>query len=154
MKKIDLGQTIGILANLGVIAGIVFLALEIRQNNTLMTSQSRANQSDQVLSFQADVYSDAGLSEILIKADAGESLSDAEQLRLDAFQQRVLLGMQFQFEEFQNGALDRVNLAAWRAIYRGDNTTMRVPLDRAWRDLKDSLRPEFADYFQRNVVEQ
>jgi hypothetical protein len=154
MNKIDLGQTIGILANLGVIAGIVFLALEIRQNNTLMTSQSRANQSDQVLSFQADVYSDAGLSEILIKADAGESLSDAEQLRLDAFQQRVLLGMQFQFEEFQNGALDRVNLAAWRAIYRGDNTTMRVPLDRAWRDLKDSLRPEFADYFQRNVVEQ
>lgn len=154
MQKIDPGQTISTLANLGVIAGILFVALEVRQNNTLMTSQSRANQSEQVLSFQADVYSDPGLSEILIKADAGESLSDAEQLRLDAFQQRVLLGMQFQFEEFQNGALDRVNLDAWRVIYRGDNTTMRVPLDRAWRDLKDSLRPEFADYFQRNVVEQ
>ena len=33
MKNIDLGQTIGVLANLGVLVGIVFLAIEIRQNN-------------------------------------------------------------------------------------------------------------------------
>jgi hypothetical protein len=32
MKKIDLGQTIAILANVGVIAGIAFLAFELRQN--------------------------------------------------------------------------------------------------------------------------
>jgi len=32
MKKIDLGQTIQTLANLGVIAGIVFLAMELQQN--------------------------------------------------------------------------------------------------------------------------
>lgn len=95
MKKVDLGQTVSILANLGVIAGIIFLALEIRQNNTLMTSQSRANQSAQVLAIQVDVFSNPDLSEILIKADSGESLTAAEQLRLDAFQQRVLLGMQF-----------------------------------------------------------
>lgn len=154
MKKIDFGQLISVIANLGVIAGIVFLALEIRQNNTLMTSQSRENQSAQVLAIQADVFSNPDLSEILIKAGSGESLSAAEQLRLDAFQQRVLLGMQFQFEEFQNGALDRVNLVAWRAIYRGENSTLRVPLHRAWLDMKDVLRPEFAEYFRRNVVEQ
>ena len=33
MKKIDLGQSIQIIANIGVIAGIVFLGLEIRQMN-------------------------------------------------------------------------------------------------------------------------
>jgi len=30
MKKIDIGQTVGILANVGVIVGIVFLAIEVR----------------------------------------------------------------------------------------------------------------------------
>jgi len=40
MKKIDLGQTIAILANVGVIAGIVFLAIEVRQN-TESIDQSR-----------------------------------------------------------------------------------------------------------------
>jgi hypothetical protein len=35
MKKIDLGQAIQI-ANVGVIAGIVFLGVEIHQNNEAM----------------------------------------------------------------------------------------------------------------------
>ena len=41
MKKIDLGQTITILANVGVIAGIVFLAIELRQNNEYMAANAR-----------------------------------------------------------------------------------------------------------------
>jgi len=40
MKRIDLGQTIGILANLGVIAGIVFLAVEIGQNQAALEEQN------------------------------------------------------------------------------------------------------------------
>lgn len=40
MKKIELGQTIQILANIGVIAGIVFLAFELHQNNEQLELQS------------------------------------------------------------------------------------------------------------------
>jgi len=50
MNKIDLGQTIVILANVGVIAGIVFLAVEIRQNNRIVQAQTRA----QIASESAD----------------------------------------------------------------------------------------------------
>jgi hypothetical protein len=154
MKRIDLSQTISILANIGVIGGIAFLAMELRQNNTLMTSQSRANQMEQVLDIQEDVFLNPDLAEILVKADAGVPLTSVEQLRLDAFQQKVILGMQAQYEEFQNGALDRVNVTAWRAIYRGENSTLRVPLDNAWADLKGVVRPAFAEYFQTNVVDE
>ncbi len=41
MKKIDLGQTISILANVGVIGGIVFLAFELRQNSEQLEIQAR-----------------------------------------------------------------------------------------------------------------
>ena len=41
MKKLDLGQTITILANLGVIAGIVFLGIELQQNNEALGLQVR-----------------------------------------------------------------------------------------------------------------
>jgi len=44
--KIDLGQTISVLANVGVIAGIVFLGYELRQNNSLLASQARSNHAD------------------------------------------------------------------------------------------------------------
>jgi hypothetical protein len=45
MKKIDLGQTVQILANLGVIAGIVFLGIELQQNNALLGAQARFGES-------------------------------------------------------------------------------------------------------------
>jgi len=38
LKKIDLGQAIGILANLGVIAEIVFSGMELRQNCELVVA--------------------------------------------------------------------------------------------------------------------
>ena len=48
MQKIDFGQTITILANIGVIAGIIFLAIEVQQNNTLMRAQTRSDISRDV----------------------------------------------------------------------------------------------------------
>jgi hypothetical protein len=41
--KIELGPTVQVLANLGVIAGIAVLALELKQNNELLASQARSN---------------------------------------------------------------------------------------------------------------
>jgi hypothetical protein len=38
LKKIDLGQAIGILPNAGVIAGIVFFGMELRQNCELVVA--------------------------------------------------------------------------------------------------------------------
>ena len=42
MKKIDLGETIQVIASVGVIAGIVFLGVELQQNNELLAAQARA----------------------------------------------------------------------------------------------------------------
>jgi len=39
-RKIDIGQTIGIFANVGVIAGIAFLAIEIGQNQRALDEQN------------------------------------------------------------------------------------------------------------------
>jgi len=41
MKKIDLGQAFSIIANLGVISGIVLLAYELNQNRQMMQAQTR-----------------------------------------------------------------------------------------------------------------
>ena len=43
MKKPDLGQTISVLAKLGVIAGIAFLATELKQNNELLRAEAEYN---------------------------------------------------------------------------------------------------------------
>ena len=41
MKKIDLGQALSLLANVGVIAGIIFLGFELHQNQVLGRAEVR-----------------------------------------------------------------------------------------------------------------
>jgi hypothetical protein len=67
MKKIDLGQTITILANVGVITGIAFLAAELRQNNEMMRAQTRNDIAQSVIELLRDT-ADTEYIEIAFKA--------------------------------------------------------------------------------------
>ena len=68
MKKIDLGQTITILANVGVIAGIVFLGIELQQNNELLVVQAEMAMSDvRANTILADVVQEPELIELMLK---------------------------------------------------------------------------------------
>ena len=63
MRRLDLGQTINSIANVGVIVGIVFLVVEINQSNRISSysaEHSRRNQFIEINSNRienADVYS-------------------------------------------------------------------------------------------------
>lgn len=72
MKKIDVGQTVSILANFGVIAGIVFLAVELRQNNEFLAAEAGADRRD--IRRQAAIIRELTCPELrhaIIKAENG-----------------------------------------------------------------------------------
>ena len=88
MKRIDVGQAVNTLANIGVIAGIVFLAIEIRQNQALLDEGNRISQRTLEISslnrfseFRAQLAGDEQLAEIWIKGVADKELSEVESLR-------------------------------------------------------------------------
>ena len=89
MKKIDLGQTITILANVGVIAGIVFLGVELRQNNEFMAADARFN----LLSASTESYTiqavDPDIAAILVRDRNRELLTEVEDLRIQAYWTRL-----------------------------------------------------------------
>jgi hypothetical protein len=60
MTKVDVGQTIQILANVGVIAGIVFLGFELRQNNALLQEQARSQFASGSASIKQALYENTG----------------------------------------------------------------------------------------------
>ena len=82
MKKIDLGQTLSILANLGVIAGIVFLAIEVRQNQESL-EQSNLIDRAAVLTdttahfaeFRYVISQDEEITDLWYRGRRGEELS-------------------------------------------------------------------------------
>jgi len=89
----------GILANLGVIAGIVFLGIELRQNNALMKSQARATMTQLATAVWTTLIEQPDIAVLLLKDRRGEELSDEDELRLDAVFIRGLYFSQYQFEE-------------------------------------------------------
>ena len=83
MRKIDLGQTIGILANIGVIAGVVFLGVEIRQSTNLAMAQAQQERMSQLDDSFRSLANSESLPEIFAtyEAEGFDALSAEDQLR-------------------------------------------------------------------------
>ncbi len=99
MKTLDLGQLVQTIANVGVIAGIVFLAIEIRQNNELMEAEARFNR----VSVSTEAYNiqstNGDLAEIIVKANNNESLTEVEHYRFRSSHMRFLINMEWIYRE-------------------------------------------------------
>ena len=83
MKKIDLGQTITILANVGVIAGIVFLVIEMRLNTAMLEAVMNQNREESAMGEAQSMYNSDYLPALKVAVDSGQDLTpvDIERLR-------------------------------------------------------------------------
>jgi len=149
MKKLDLGQAIGILANVGVIAGIVFLGFELRQNNEQLAAQSRAERLAVRTDWINALYRDAQLAELVIRARRNEELTEAEEFRIENLGQRMFAALEYVYGEVQRGMIDEnaVSAEAWRGGF------LDLPRSKeTWDRVKNGLSPDFVRWMDENVV--
>jgi len=148
LKKLDLGQTITILANVGVVAGIIFLAFELQQNNDQLQSQTRANLYRMQAEIQRDIFTNVGgVTDLLVKAQGGQQLTAVELNRLAAFRGYVLRTIEFMFREDSEGSRES---ADWMVI-----AFVSIPGFREfWEQTKISRDPDFVSFIEDNVVSQ
>jgi hypothetical protein len=79
MDSDGLNKWLTLAANIGVIAGIVFLALELRQNTEMMRAQTRSVMSQDTISMLTLDVSDATYLDTVNRGLAGEELTELEQ---------------------------------------------------------------------------
>ena len=153
MKKLDLGQTLGILANVGVIAGIVFLAVELDQNNALLEAEARRAVVDRRTSVHELLAANEQLANVIAKSADGEPLTAGESIQVDAYNRRLLASFEWQFGEYQRGALDlsAEYLGGWRIAYHRED---RHPLRLTWVEWRKQAPPEFVEFFEENVIDR
>ncbi len=155
MKKIALGQTITILANLGVIAGIAFLAVELQQNNELLAAQARSDLTDRAARYLEITMTSPDLSEILTREAAGEPLTTAEEFRLNQAARRLLWSIEAQFVEVEHGVvtLETLPVRQWRALFHGTTGTdfgVRAQWEQVYRH---GTSPSFAEFVEQQIIE-
>jgi hypothetical protein len=89
--EIDAFQIVALIANVGVIAGIVFLALELRQANRIAVASTEISIRSNLSALNESIYGSEGLSRLLAKAsDADADLAPEEVIRMESFVRRLL----------------------------------------------------------------
>lgn len=109
MKKIDIGQTIQILANVGVIAGIIFLAMEIRTNTATNRIAVFQGSSANWMQINAQLATDEELVVLLDRAFAGERLDGIESRQFEGWVKQQLTHAAFVRRLFDAGILSEAD---------------------------------------------
>jgi hypothetical protein len=158
MDKDNLNKWLTLTTNLAVVAGIVFLAFELKQNNELLEAEIRTirlnvRAADYLLPLQHRQYADA-----LIKKHHGEPLSEYESLILNRAIATTLYNYQYVFTEFSLGrvAENTIPISQWRSDFDGDVTSSLE----YWPDLREywetrknlDYDPEFVKWMDENIV--
>lgn len=149
---LGIAQSVGLLADFGVLAGIVFLVIEIRQNNSLLAAQASYAQFIVERERRTRLLENrAGLMDICLRASAGEELTQLETFQLDAHWRDVLDSWQWQFRESQAGRLqaDIIDFESWKSLWDFD-----AGLQKIYRDTVDRRDADFAQFFAKNVENQ
>ncbi len=153
MRKIDLGQVITILANLGVIAGIVFLAFELQQNNEALNLQARLEREDVLRRGLTRRLENPELIRAAAKAASGEQLSAEEELMLADYNQAMLVDWWLAYRQVRDGALSENSMPVtlWRSVFQDYPRT-----NESWAEFKSSfpLETEYIQWFEANIVNE
>ena len=152
MKKIDFAQAIQVFANVGVIVGLGFLALEIRQSNVQASSASLLEDAALRSEWMYSVGSDAEVARVYYDGlRAFSELTPVDQLRFDLLIRSQLIRSEAGFEVFGQLGTNtggRVRRKTVEALFARDgfrewwNYTDRGTLERPILEYLEELDPE------------
>ena len=113
MKPKKLNAWLTLVANFGVIAGLIFLGYEIRQNTTQLRAEALYSINEAISTLNAGVYNDAVLADIKVRGEADfSSLNQIER------------------EQFSMYQFDRINLAELYLSLKDEGLTdIHFPFD-------------------------
>jgi hypothetical protein len=119
LKKIDFGQTLHLLGNLGVIVGILLLVYELNQNREMMKAQTRNEMSQGLIHLFLEFSNDTETASIWRRGRAGEDLTEDEQTRFSLMTFSELRHHENVHYQYRNGLYDQTEYLAQRKAWRG-----------------------------------
>jgi len=151
LKKLDLGQTISILANVGVIAGILFLAFELRQNNQILIAQtSYAQFSIERERRNRLIENVGGITDVMQKGRSGIPLTEDEAFRRNLVWEDLVSNWRWQFREVEAGRLPAniLDVQTARVIWQANHPA----LANYFNETSSRYDAAFTQWIEENIV--
>lgn len=147
MKKLDLNRAIQTAANVGVVAGIFFLAAEIQQNTEAVRSSTIQSITAQSYDSGMRLSENRDLRAALLTPV--ESLTDDQQIVLNGFYGALMRLQQDRFLQSQLGVIDEQTLLG----LGGQGQAYWSPYFASyWAARRDSYPADFREYIEREVL--
>jgi len=87
MDRQNLNSWLSLIANIGVLGGLLFVGYEIRQNTVQLRAESSRSITESVNDLNIGIYSDSEFAAVLIKGTEDRAaLSPVERYQFDMFQ--------------------------------------------------------------------
>ena len=140
---------LALLANFGVVAGVLFLALEIQQNNELLVQESRYSMIENQKDWKFFLNGNPEVARLIYASHTGK-LTEIEKLRRFDILSGLLLTWQWEWEQSQSGRFgdSQLPVEGFRALWKYQDIQME------WTRLKPILKPDFAEFLEKKVVRQ
>lgn len=130
-----------------VVASLLLVAWEIRQNTVALTAQSLQDLNAMANEILLTAAESAQLSEVLVKGDEDlSSLTGAERSQYWAYNYGVINAMDAAFGFYQKGILDEADYSGWRTYtcnYLSGSSVRTI-----WDEDKATFGTEFSTYVQ------
>ena len=149
MNSSKINDWLTLVANVAVVGGIVFLAIEISQNNELLRSESRQSLvANDVASLSANFQN----ADVFAKLVSETEMSAEDQLRLSFMFALDLRNREFEYFQYVNGLLDEQTWLAYRHVILINHSTGR---GRVWWDEigREIVDPELAKLVDELLVD-
>lgn len=118
-----LNRWLTFLANVGVIAGIVFLAVEIRQNSNAIRAQTRAQLAEEVTELFSVNMNDQAYADVLMRGNNVAELSAVEQYQYSRHRNAWINYWNNVAYQYQMGMYDESEFALQISTIRNDMET-------------------------------
>lgn len=141
-------------ANVGVIAGIVFLAYEIRQNSEALNAQSRYSHAMVRAEKLAALSSDPVMPQILLKAQGGNALTPQDQFRLRNWYMALFVAWQWEWQEHKLGRI-QAPIRTWKNLMEGqspDAINVYPGLKDFWISVQSDFSDEFVAFMNEEII--
>jgi hypothetical protein len=147
VNKSEINEWLTVAGSFSVVAGIIFLGVELHQNNELLAQQARHGFLQNRLGWAEDQYRDESFAEALTKVRNNEALSDVDMHRIQLWHASTFLKWEWEWEQVSAGDLNTIPLDAWRFVFQ------EYPLaHNGWSAFAVTLDPLFVQYVEDNVI--
>ena len=154
MKLSTINESVSIIANIGVIASIVFLGLEMRQNTSMIKSQTRDAMTEKQMQFFEALVENEEIAEIWVTAteSSDELVSDLTNLRRWEFYWMTQLRMwENEWYQYQQGLFEAEEFESRLALYERIST-QPIYADH-WKTISYSFAPSFRQLIDGMIAE-